>query len=74
MNLRRISRRLSGLLGGPGEMLCSRAHRNGWRRTEAVLDALAWLLWRESGHCARCWRDDHQPREELPDRLRREGW
>jgi hypothetical protein len=74
MDWPRISRAVSARLGGPrSEMLCSRVRRNGWRRTERAIDLAMWLVYGERGHCARCWREDHRPLVELPDRLRAAG-
>lgn len=49
--LLRISRRINARVGGdPHEALCSRAHRERWA-CAPLLDAMAWLIWREAGHC-----------------------
>lgn len=49
--LLRLSRRANAALGGSElEALCSRAHRERWA-CRPLLDALAWLIWRERGHC-----------------------
>lgn len=74
MDLIRLSRRLSAVTGGPGEMVCSRAFRSGPAWSVRLIDAAFWRLRGECGHCRACWEHEHRPRAELPDRLRRAGW
>lgn len=57
MTLCTISRAISRATGGrPGEMLCSRAYRNGWLRFVAIADAAAFALWGERDHCRNCYK------------------
>jgi hypothetical protein len=53
-----FSRLLNVLLLGDAEWtLSARAHRDGWTRTERIIDALFWPLegW---GHCARWYAEE----------------
>ena len=74
MDLTRLSRRLSGLTGGPAsEMLCARLHRSGPRWLVMLIDAAFFVLRGEVGHCAACYRWEHRPIRTIVDRLRAEG-
>jgi hypothetical protein len=51
-----ISRPVNVLTGDSADWAFSgRVHRDGWARTEAVIDALFWI-WEGPGHCRR-WYD-----------------
>ena len=56
----RSSRAAGRALTGQPVMLCALAHDRGWRRTEAVLDALFRLLRGERGHCRACSDDERR--------------
>ena len=57
MDLCTLSRAINRATGGdPAEMLCSRAHRLGWRCLTAPIDAAFYLIRREKHHCRECWR------------------
>lgn len=54
MTLCTFSRKINATLGGnPGEMLCSRAARNGWRIVP-VIDAAFYVIRGEIDHCRKC--------------------
>ena len=55
-----VSRAVNRLTGGrPGEMLCARAYRRDWRLFVAVMDAAAWIIWRECEHCRTRWHREN---------------
>tara|TARA_R110000751_G_scaffold307812_1_gene431849 strand:- start:32751 stop:32933 length:183 start_codon:yes stop_codon:yes gene_type:complete len=54
MDLCAASRKLNGATGGdPREMLCTRAHREGWWITH-LIDAAFYAIRRERYHCRSC--------------------
>lgn len=46
------------MLGSHKEMLCSRAHRRGWRVFVLAVDVYARRVCGHKRHCEACWRWD----------------
>lgn len=53
------SRQLNVILGGSADMTFSaRVHMDGWRRTEALIDWVFWVIIGEVNHCEIWFHED----------------